>query len=105
MAKMENLALMAALLSLGVSGILYVLNVIALRRARLVLVTAGGASQEEAGTPYQVWDAGRFATMTTISGLAFLTLSIVARWVVTGHGPFSNMYEYSIVIAWVLRRR
>lgn len=33
-------------------------------------------------------------------GLAFLTMSIISRAVVTGHGPFSNMYEFSVAFSW-----
>jgi cytochrome c-type biogenesis protein CcsB len=30
----------------------------------------------------------------------FLTLVIIARWIRTGHGPFSNMYEFAVAFAW-----
>lgn len=101
MAKMETLMFMAALICLGLSGLLYLWQVAVLRRrVQAVTVGADGASQNESGTGYRAWDAGRLATMTAVNGLIFLTLSIVARTVVTGRGPFSNMYEYNTVVAW-----
>jgi cytochrome c-type biogenesis protein CcsB len=30
----------------------------------------------------------------------FITVVIVARWIETGHGPFSNMYEFAVAFAW-----
>jgi ABC-type transport system involved in cytochrome c biogenesis permease subunit len=29
-----------------------------------------------------------------------LTATIASRWIATGHGPFSNMYEFSIAFVW-----
>jgi cytochrome c-type biogenesis protein CcsB len=51
-------------------------------------------------TGHRLGGAGRLATMMSVVGLLFLTLSIIARWVTTGHGPFANMYEFSIALAW-----
>lgn len=42
----------------------------------------------------------RFQIVLVAVGLAFLTTSIVSRGVATGHGPFSNMYEFSIAFSW-----
>jgi cytochrome c-type biogenesis protein CcsB len=37
-----------------------------------------------------------------IAGLAFIfvSISIIARIVASGHGPFSNMYEFSVAFSW-----
>jgi len=48
--------------------------------------------------------AGRYA-LTLADLLAaltfvFLTLVIMARWIRTGHGPFSNMYEFASAFTW-----
>jgi cytochrome c-type biogenesis protein CcsB len=32
--------------------------------------------------------------------LLFVTILIVARAIVSGHGPFSNMYEFSVAFSW-----
>jgi len=41
-----------------------------------------------------------FGTLTTWLALAFLTVALVFRTFATGHGPFANMYEFSIAFAW-----
>ena len=41
-----------------------------------------------------------FGTLTTWLALAFLTAALVFRTFATGHGPFANMYEFSIAFAW-----
>jgi cytochrome c-type biogenesis protein CcsB len=45
---------------------------------------------------YTLTPADLLAGLTFI----FLTLVIIARWVRTGHGPFSNMYEFAAAFAW-----
>ncbi|MFH1485855.1 MAG: c-type cytochrome biogenesis protein CcsB [Chloroflexota bacterium] len=35
-----------------------------------------------------------------ILGLVLLTASLAARAAITGHGPFSNMYEFCLAFAW-----
>lgn len=43
---------------------------------------------------------GRLATMfATLTALA-LTGSLVARWVAVEHAPLSNLYEYTVALAW-----
>ncbi len=41
-----------------------------------------------------------FGTLTTWLALGFLSAALVFRAVATGHGPFANMYEFSIAFAW-----
>jgi cytochrome c-type biogenesis protein CcsB len=41
-----------------------------------------------------------FGTLTTWLALGFLSAALVFRWLGTGHGPFANMYEFSIAFAW-----
>ena len=38
--------------------------------------------------------------LLSIFAFAFITLVIISRWVETGHGPFSNMYEFAVAFAW-----
>ena len=42
----------------------------------------------------------RFPQLIMSSGWLLLTLSIIIRAAATGHGPFSNMYEFSLAFAW-----
>ncbi|MDO8751670.1 MAG: hypothetical protein Q7K03_11115, partial [Dehalococcoidia bacterium] len=81
MAKMEAFTFMAALLSVGLSAILYLSCVALLRRQRVAVGV--GASSAVAEPRYSFWDPGRFAIMVAVSGLVFLTFSIVARWIIT----------------------
>ncbi|MEE9202926.1 MAG: c-type cytochrome biogenesis protein CcsB [Dehalococcoidia bacterium] len=98
MAKMEPFMFMAALISLGVSAVFYLWYATRMRRLARQGVVAGGEAAP--GETLQAWEPGRFATMMAILGLVFLTLSMTFRWVATGHGPFSNMYEYSQAWSW-----
>jgi ABC-type transport system involved in cytochrome c biogenesis permease subunit len=43
---------------------------------------------------------GHYATILGWLGFALLGASLVFRTFATGHGPFSNMYEFSIAFAW-----
>ena len=43
---------------------------------------------------------GRYGSILGWLGFAFLTAWLVFRTVATGHGPFSNMYEFSVAFAW-----
>jgi cytochrome c-type biogenesis protein CcsB len=98
MAKMEPFMFMAALISMGVSAIFYLWYTVRLRSlARQGAVSGGQATPGEA---LLAWEPGRFATMMAILGLVFLTLAMTFRWVTTGHGPFTNMYEYSQAWSW-----
>jgi ABC-type transport system involved in cytochrome c biogenesis permease subunit len=40
------------------------------------------------------------ARILTALTLVFITLAIVFRAIQTGHGPFSNMYEFALAFAW-----
>lgn len=41
-----------------------------------------------------------FGTLTAWLALLFLSAALVFRGVAVGHGPFANMYEFSIAFAW-----
>ncbi len=43
---------------------------------------------------------GHYATLLGWLGFALIGASLVFRALATGHGPFSNMYEFSIAFAW-----
>jgi ABC-type transport system involved in cytochrome c biogenesis permease subunit len=44
--------------------------------------------------------AGTYGTLLAWLTFAFLTASLVFRTIATGHGPFANMYEFSVAFAW-----
>jgi len=45
-------------------------------------------------------DIGAAGSIIAWLGTAFLTLALVFRTIASGHGPFANMYEYSVSFAW-----
>ena len=95
---METFSLLAALISLALSAAMHLWGLIPIRDGR-----AGGEG-ESSRTPDtsgdRVGHANLPATLMLAVALLFLTLSIVARAMVTGHGPFSNMYEFSVAFCW-----
>ena len=98
MAKMGSFMFIAALIALGLSAVFYLWYFWKIRRL-------GFSSLKVAAGPQEIvvpgmWGPGKFATMMAVNSLVFLTLSIIFRWVVTGHGPFSNMYEFSVAFTW-----
>jgi cytochrome c-type biogenesis protein CcsB len=100
MARMEGFMFMAGLICIGISAVLYLFQFFMAGRGRLAAKGAiAGASQGRVAAP-PLWDAGRFATMMAVNGLVFLGLSMLFRALITGHGPFSNMYEFSLIFAW-----
>jgi len=43
---------------------------------------------------------GKYATILAVNGMAFLTLSLLFRWIASGHAPYSNQYEFAVSFAW-----
>lgn len=80
----------------------YVLAFASVRVARTRALAAEGADGEQAtiGLGEAPTGVAGFATLTTWLALAFLTGALVFRSLATGHGPFTNMYEFSVSFAW-----
>jgi len=102
MEKMSYYSFIAAMLAVGLAFLLYVGHVLSgLRAARMQ--TAGMPSRS--GTLGLVIGPrtaalGHYGTILGWLGFAFLTAWLVFRTVATGHGPFANMYEFSVAFAW-----
>ena len=45
-------------------------------------------------------DFGKAASIISWLGAVFLTAALVFRTIASGHGPFANMYEYSVSFTW-----
>ena len=101
MAKMSEYAFVAAMLMTGLAFIAYVLYAISgLRAARMQ--TAGlGTTTTSMGLVSGPRTAaiGRYATILGWLATLFLLASLVFRAIATGHGPFANMYEFSMAFA------
>jgi cytochrome c-type biogenesis protein CcsB len=89
----------ATFISLGMATLLYIvyasgrmrLGGLGWRGAAAVLAETGGDRPES---------ARKYATILSVIALVFLTLCLVFRSVAAGHGPFSNMYEFSLAYSW-----
>ncbi len=57
-------------------------------------VTLSGAT----GTPSA--GLGRLATAFAALTALALTISLIARWIAVEHAPLSNLYEYTVALAW-----
>jgi ABC-type transport system involved in cytochrome c biogenesis permease subunit len=101
MAKMSEYAFVAAMLSTGLATIFYVLYAISgLRAARLQTAGAPMTTTSVGFTSGPRTAAiGRYATMLGWLATFALLASLVFRAIATGHGPFANMYEFSMAFA------
>lgn len=101
MAKMSEYAFVAAMLSIGLATVFYLLYAISgLRAARLQtagLPSSGGTVGFVSGP--RTAAIGRYATMLGWLAVFALLASLTFRTIATGHGPFSNMYEFSTAFA------
>ena len=109
MFKMSEYSFVAGLLSTGLALIVYVLAFASVRLARQRAAYAGAGGPALAGggmasvtvtTGRSTTGLGTYATIITWLAFAFLTAGLIFRAVYTGHGPFANMYEFSIAFAW-----
>lgn len=100
MADLSHYAFVAAIVALSASLALYLVSAVEFRGAR-VLSLAGGPSAVPAAAPGRTRETlGRYGTWLAVHAVVFLTASLGLRVLATGHGPFSNMYEFSIAFAW-----
>jgi cytochrome c-type biogenesis protein CcsB len=102
MGKMAEYAFVAGTLSTFLALIGYVFYALSgLRAARLA---AAGAPMTTARVGFvsgpRTASIGHYASLLAWLGFALVGASLVFRAIATGHGPFSNMYEFSIAFAW-----
>lgn len=102
MAKMAIYALEAGIIMAILAFGAYVLYTISGVRAARLAAAGAPMTTSRVGfvTGPRTASIGKYATL--LGWLAFILLgaSLVFRAFVTGHGPFSNMYEFSIAFAW-----
>ncbi len=93
MAGLENFSLFGSLASAALATIFMTFDFKGARRA----VSAPIEKTAKASTR----NITRvLTTLFSILVFVFLTIVIMARWIETGHGPFSNMYEFAVAFAW-----
>ena len=108
MFKMSEYSLVAGLISVALGIACYGLAFASVRfaRARAATVAAGtGAGTGAVGGSMTVVARGpsslaTYGTLIAWLAFIFLTASLVFRTVAVGHGPFANMYEFSVAFAW-----
>ena len=105
---MSEYSLIAAILTVALALTCYVLAFISARlaaRGRSTMVAAGAGAGGGTITVSQSAVPGTnslatYGTLLTYLAIAFLTASLIFRALATGHGPFANMYEFSVAFAW-----
>lgn len=91
---------LAVALALGCYVIAFVSARIAGRRTTFAAAGAGGGTVTVEASGSTGMGLGTYGTLITYLAMIFLTASLLFRTVATGHGPFANMYEFSIAFAW-----
>jgi cytochrome c-type biogenesis protein CcsB len=103
MLKMSEYSYIAGMLSVVLSIAFYVIAYASVRVASRRTAVAGGAATMDGGTTMQVVAGpsifASYGTLVAWLAFIFLVASMTFRAIVTGHGPFSNMYEFSIAFA------
>lgn len=99
MSEFSQYFFVAGFAALSLAVLLYLINVVGSTSLPLMGLAGGGSISTS--TRRGVTDAaGRYATMLSVNAFAFLTASLAFRAAASGHGPFSNMYEFSLAFAW-----
>jgi cytochrome c-type biogenesis protein CcsB len=96
MEKMSGYAFVAAMLSTGLAAAAYLAYAISGMLAARGAVAGAPAAQ---GSGARTAAIGRYATMLGWLAAAALLAGLVFRTIATGHGPFANMYEFSLAFA------
>ena len=104
MYKLSEYAFVAGLLSTTLALLAYVAYALSgIRAARMQTATAGGVQAGGGLLSLSVGprtaSIGRYAAIMAWLAVMFTSAMLVFRTVATGHGPFANMYEFSVAFA------
>jgi ABC-type transport system involved in cytochrome c biogenesis permease subunit len=99
--KLSGYAFVAAMLSTGLATISYLLYALSGLRAARMQTAGMPVSSGSLGfiSGPRTAAIGRYATMLGWLGAVTLFFCLAFRAVATGHGPFANMYEFSLAFA------
>ena len=102
MFKMSEYSFLAAVLSIALALGCYVLAFVSgmAARRRTTFATAGGGTVTVEAPASTGMGLGTYGTLIAWLGFGFLTASLIFRTIALGHGPFANMYEFSVAFAW-----
>lgn len=96
--NVEGIFLTASLISALLNILSAILAFVSARR--VALKSAAGKKGNSTVSAGPGGFLGRITLVLTFVTILFLTLTIVFRIIQTGHGPFSNMYEFAVAFAW-----
>ncbi len=99
MLELSHYAFVASLVAVAGAFALYVAWAVAVRSAR-GLGLAGGGTVTAPADDASYAHLGRYGTILVANSFVFLSLSLLLRSLESGHGPFSNMYEFSLAFSW-----
>ncbi|MFC1864574.1 cytochrome c biogenesis protein CcsA [Chloroflexota bacterium] len=98
MSNLESISLIASLVGVVLTIIFAIFAFVRSRRNIMAAAEEKSGSQASAVEPRSAMSlTTRFLTVAT---LVFITLAIIFRAIQTGHGPFSNMYEFALAFTW-----
>ena len=105
MFKMSEYSFVAGLLSVGLALTCYVIAFASVRMARRQATFAlegGGSTLATESVAITRGPSGlaTYGSLIAWLALAFLSAALVFRTIAVGHGPFANMYEFSVAFAW-----
>ncbi|TAK57333.1 MAG: c-type cytochrome biogenesis protein CcsB, partial [Dehalococcoidia bacterium] len=102
MYNLSQYAYVASFVALALAAVLYASYGVARRRLVLAGFDDVGADAEiPVRNASQLSEAlGRWGSILLINAFVFLTGALGFRWVAAGHGPFANMYEFSLAFVW-----
>jgi len=98
MSNLESISLIASLVSVVLTITFSIIAFVSSRRNIMAAAEDKSDRQAMAAEPRSAMSLT--ARIMTLVSLVFITLAIVFRAVQTGHGPFSNMYEFALAFAW-----
>jgi cytochrome c-type biogenesis protein CcsB len=98
MSSLESISLIASLVGVVLTIIFTISAFVSSRRGIMAAVEKKSGGKATAAEPRSAMSL--IARILTAITLVFITLAIVFRAIQTGHGPFSNMYEFALAFAW-----
>ena len=99
MYDLSQYSYVAAFVALALAAVTYASYGVA-RRAWATAGTYDGMLETRPRGVAVTASLGRWGTILTLNAFVFLTGALGFRWLAAGHGPFSNMYEFSLSFVW-----
>jgi len=108
MFKMSEYSFVAGLFSVGLALLCYAIAFASVRLARRqsgLALEGGMTTGSLIGTESVAVTRGpsgpaTYGSLIAWLGLLFISAALVFRTIAVGHGPFANMYEFSVAFAW-----